>query len=276
MASKIDTLRLLTATAKWAAGICILCLCLTGCASPRGGLAIKQREFQPQADGFAYTNELVWEYSFDAAGGVTSSRRDPPPTYAQHCFAMAKAARQFFAHAQFRPELPKPPPHDLEWLVRQVLRRSAKTFPVPGERLVIPGYTNLWQLSMEQPEVLKRHCGKAWQAYVQRGNWRLVFPFSRAHQARTALKLETLLITQEPLIVHLVRFPQLTINHAVAVYDAVSRGDSIEFQVYDPNIPGQPVTLTYDRAKRTFYWPRSIYYPGGRVDVYRIYHGLCY
>jgi hypothetical protein len=250
---------------------------LVGCATaPQKGPAGKTREFDPRADGFAYTNELVWEYSFDAQGRVSSQRRDPPPMHWQRCFAMSRAARQFFAHAEFRPDLPKPPQHDIDWLVRHVLNRSTRTFSRPGARLVIPGYTNLWQLSSEQAALLQAKTDKPWQAYVQRGNWRMVFPFSRRHQAGTAAELEKLLATQEPLVVHLVTFPALTINHAVAVYHATSTPDTIEFQVYDPNLPGQTVPLTYNRAERTFYWPRSIYFYGGKVDVYRIYKGWCY
>jgi hypothetical protein len=255
----------------------VLLVLLVGCATTPGrGPVGKTREFATRTDGFCYTNELVWEYHFDDQGRMTTQRRDPPPTHWQRCFAMSLAARQFFAHAEFRPDLPKPSQPDLEKLVRQVLDRGNRTFSAPDRRLVIPGYTNLWHLSTEQAALLKARCGKPWQAYVQRGNWRMVFPFSRAHQARTAGELEMLLVSQEPLVVHLVCFPELTINHAVAVFHATPTAETIEFQVYDPNIPGQTIPLTYDRATRTFHWPRSIYFYGGKVDVYRIYKGWCY
>jgi hypothetical protein len=74
-----------------------------------------------------------------------------------------------------------------------------------------------------------------------------------------------------PPVVHLVRFPQLTINHAVVLFDATESEKEIRFTAYDPNNPKIPVPLTYNRASRTFEFPANDYYPGGRVDVYEVY-----
>ena len=58
----------------------------------------------PTRDAFAFPNELVWEYHFDAAAGQTRSvRRQPPPRYALRCFVLVRAARKFFYHARFDP-----------------------------------------------------------------------------------------------------------------------------------------------------------------------------
>ena len=75
---------------------------------------------------------------------------------------------------------------------------------------------------------------------------------------------------------HVVRFPQLSINHALLVFAAKQLVQTIEFEVYDPNKPDRPKTLTYDRATRTFSFPGNDYWPGGRVDVYEIYRGWNY
>ena len=124
--------------------------------------------------------------------------------------------------------------------------------------------------------LLKAECGGAWQAYIQRGNWRMIFPFSRRHQEHLARRLQTRLKDGCPLVVHLVRFPQLTINHAVVLFQAAESAAEIKFVVYDPNDPAKPSTLTYDRATRTFTFPPNQYFPGGRVDVYEVYHGHLY
>jgi hypothetical protein len=40
------------------------------------------RRFDFERDAFAFPNELVWEYHFDAATGQTrSGRRQPPPRF---------------------------------------------------------------------------------------------------------------------------------------------------------------------------------------------------
>src|ERR1043166_4537472 len=75
-----------------------------------------------------------------------------------------------------------------------------------------------------------------------------------------------------PLIAHLVRFPQLTINHALVIFDAQETRPQIQFSAYDPNQPSQPRMLTYDSPTRTFLLPANDYFPGGRVDVYEVDH----
>ena len=76
----------------------------------------------------------------------------------------------------------------------------------------------------------------------------------------------------QPVVVHLARFPKLTINHALVLFDAKETDNQIEFQSYDPNQPESPMKLTFDRATRTFLLPANHYFPGGRVDVYEVYH----
>jgi len=76
--------------------------------------------------------------------------------------------------------------------------------------------------------------------------------------------------------VHLIRFPRITINHAVIIFDAKEDPKSIILSIYDPNQPSAPRTLIYDRATRTFNFPANDYFPGGRVDVYEIYKGWLY
>ena len=100
----------------------------------------------------------------------------------------------------------------------------------------------------------------------------MLFPLSRAHQERTAHQLIADMATNAPVVVHVVRFPQLTINHALVLFDAKENPKEIVFDVYDPNRPAEPRTITYDRATRTFQFAPNDYFPGGRIDVYEVYH----
>ncbi|PYI79727.1 MAG: hypothetical protein DME26_22915 [Verrucomicrobia bacterium] len=142
--------------------------------------------------------------------------------------------------------------------------------------MVIPGFTDLNAFSLAQEQLLKDECGGAWQSYFQRGNWRMIVPFSRTHQARMAEQLVNSLKRNRPSVVHLARFPSLSINHAVVLFAATETGCEIHFAIYDPNDPEKPATLTYDRTARTFYFPANFYFAGGRVDVYEIYHAVNY
>ena len=256
--------------------LCALAL-LNGCATRgRSDPAHASRQFDFATDTFSYPNELVWEYRYDANGKWTTRRRDVPPSYYQHCFVVSRSACQFFENAKFDPSLPKLAQKDYRRLVRRLVSIDARKSLPEDRKIVFPGYPDLRSFSQANERLLKAECGGAWRCYVQRGNWRMIFPFSRHQQERMAAKLESELDRKGVAVVHLVRFPQLTINHAVLVFEARPEPKSVEFMTYDPNEPSKPVTITFDRASRTFFLPPNSYFPGGRVDVYPIYDRLNY
>jgi hypothetical protein len=207
---------------------------------------------------------------------MVHDQRKPEPTYALHCVPVARATRLFFQHARFETNLPPPDPATCRSLVRQVLRRSATVEVEQTERVVIPGYANLHDLSAAHEQLLKAECGSNWRSYFQRGNWRMIFPFSRGHQETTARRLLESIRRQRPPVVHLGDFPALHINHAVVLFDARESDKEIEFSVYDPNDSSKPSKLKFDRVARRFYFPSNFYFTGGRVSVYEIYYGSCY
>jgi hypothetical protein len=227
--------------------------------------------FSFERDTFAFPNELHWEYRIDATTGKTTTfKNDPPPTYAHHCFVVVRAAKQFFLHAKFDGSLAKASDAEYAERVREVMRRSAEH--ESSDKILIPGFANLREFTGAHKQLLQANCGGSWQSYVQRGNWRMVFPISRAHQEREAKKLLTGIGTLP--IVHIVTFPALTINHGIMLFDANDSEDQVEFRAYDPNIVDRPVSLFFDKATRTFNFPRNHYFAGGPLNVYQIYHGL--
>lgn len=251
--------------------LCLGVLFLAGCTAPPGPRD-GRAPFAFGRDTFAYPNELVWEYGYDANGKWSASPRDPEPDYTHHCFVVARSALQFYHHAWFAPT--HPPLDDAQYrkLIRRVVRRNPRHSANPDERIIIPGYTNLFQFSTSKADLLRQHCGGAWQSYFQRGHWRMIFPFPRKQQAATAARLRRWLDEHRPVIVHVVRFPRLSINHALLAYDAIKTDTGVDFLVYDPNDPERPERLRYDTASRTFSLPQNDYFRGGRVDVYPVFH----
>src|SRR5262249_38046612 len=153
-------------------------------------------------------------------GKWVHNRREPEPDYTHHCFVVARSARQFFENAKFDPTQPIAGEADYRRLISRVVSVDP-SHPLPdSKKIVIPGYANLHEFSAAQEHLLKAQCGGAWQSYFQRGHWRIMFPFSRAHQERTAKQFLTDLRENRPPVVHVIRFPQLTINHAVLIFDA--------------------------------------------------------
>ena len=249
---------------------------LAGCALPPSKVAPNPRAFDFKQDTFSYANELVWEYHFDEQKRWVSQPRKPAPDYTHHCFVVARSARQFFEHARFAPQLPVADAATYARLIEQVVSLSAGRPLDERHRIIIPGFANLHEFSRAHEALLKQHCGGAWQSYFQRGHWRMVQPFTRHHQAQTAENLTQEIHHNHPPVVHVVRFPQLTINHALLLFDVRESGNQIRFSAYDPNRPDAPTELTFDRDSRTFQLPGNDYFPGGRVDVYEVYRGWLY
>jgi hypothetical protein len=249
-------------------GLTFIC----GCASHSPPANVGSRQFDFARDTLAFPNELLWEYHYDANSNWVMKAREPKPTYALHCFVVARTVRQFFENARFDAQQPVADEAAYRRLIRRVVSSSPR-HPLPeSEKIVIPGYSDLRAFSQDHELLLKEECGGAWQSYFQRGHWRMVFPFSRHEQAEMATQLLAHIQPGWPLIVHVVRFPQLTINHAMVIFEAKESADRIDFIAYDPNQPVQPVLITYDRATRTFLLDANKYYPGGRVDIYETFY----
>ncbi len=235
------------------------------------------RPFLFERDTFAFAHELVWQYRFDPATGAMSAvRSDPPPTYFHRCFVMARSARQFLYHGRFEPELPVADAHTYRRKIGEVVSRSPRRPGGEAGRIIIPGYDCLRAFSRAREALLKAGCGGPWQSYLLRSHWRMVFPVWRRHQARVARQLMKSLRERSAPIVHLFRFPRVTINHGVVLFSAAEREGRIEFEAYDPNIPDHPVALIFDLAAQAFSFPRTHYWAGGRVSVIEIYCGGLY
>ena len=194
--------------------------------------------FEFERDTFAFANELIWEYRFDRlSGAMATTRTNPPPEYAHRCFVMVRSVRQFFYHARFEDGRPVEGTDAYRRLIRQVVGRRPWQPSQEPNQVVIPGYHGLRSFSQEQGALLKAECGGAWQSYALRSHWRMVFPISRHNQARLSTRLLESLAQQAIPIVHLVRFPQLTINHGVVLFDHLEDEKEIRFAAYDPNQP---------------------------------------
>jgi hypothetical protein len=235
------------------------------------------RPFLFERDTFAYAHELVWRYQFDpVTGAMTTCQADPPPTYYHRCFVMVRTTRQFFDHARFEPARPVAEEEVYRQLIRAVVARNPRRTCAPEHRLVIPGFDGLRAFSAVQETLLKAECGGAWQSYFLRSHWRMVFPVRGYHQAHIARKLKRSLQQRGVALVHLFRFPRITINHGIVLYGLTESDAGMEFTAYDPNIPEQPVRLVYDRQRRQFSFPPSCYWGGGVLSVTEIFCGGLY
>jgi hypothetical protein len=228
--------------------------------------------FRFERDTFAFPHELVWQYRFDPmTGAMTTFHSNPPPTYYHRCFVMVRSTRQFFYHARFEPAAPALKPEQYRQLIRTVIARDPRRAGTESERVAIPGFDGLRSFSRAHESLLKAEMGGPWQSYILRSHWRMVFPVHRWQQKRMADKLKRSLPRRGLTLVHLFRFPRITINHGIVLYRLNESEPTMEFEAYDPNIPEHPVKLVYERTRRVFTFAPSRYWGGGVLSVVEIF-----
>jgi hypothetical protein len=249
-----------------------LCCAGIGCAVARPRAAVPPRPFTFATDTFAFINESHWRYVTDPATGARAWG-EQPVYFALHCAGVVRAARQFLVNARFDPA--GTPVDDLTALrlTREVFARDPRTPVATKPPVVIPGYAGLRDFSAAHEPALKDEMLRDWRSVLPRGDWQIVVPFSPAHQARTADALYREVRAGTPAVVRVFRFPVMTINHAVLLYEAAERDGDVEFTAYDPNDVAAPIIVRFDRAAGTFLFPASDYFDGGPVKVYEIYAG---
>jgi hypothetical protein len=235
------------------------------------------RRFEFGRDTFAFANELVWDYETDAnSQKITTRRSSAPRNYTHRCFVMTRSARQFFHHATFDPTLPPANEAEYRRLIQSVVASDPRSRSRETGRIVIPGFDSLYHFSESKADALMACCGRMWRSYLLRSHWRMVLPVSRRHQENMAAQLVRSLTRRGAAIVHVFRFPQLTINHSILLFGQDSTPSGLKFLAYDPNVPTKPTELTYQAAERAFHLPQNYYWPGGVVHVVETFCGLLY
>ena len=230
------------------------------------------RRFEFERDTFAFAHELAWKYHFDhVTGAMTTYKADPPPTYYHRCFVLVRATRLFFDHARFAPELPPAAAANYQELVRKIISSNPRRTGADSERIIIPGYDGLRSFSQAHEALLKAECGAAWESYFLRSHWRMIFRVSGRFQEKMAEKLKRSLQKRGVALVHLFRFPRITINHGIVLYAFAESEQTTEFEAYDPNIPEHPMKLVYEKKRRVFTFAPNIYWGGGVLSVMEIF-----
>jgi hypothetical protein len=227
------------------------------------------RSFDLRRDTFAFSNDTAWQYGVDERGTLHISQREVPAEFSHRCFVLARGVLQFRQFAEFAPEQPR--------LSREEYRRRIKRLcriPVwcrgPRQKIVFPGYRDLSHFSLAYEGLLKENLGNWWPTYWRVGNWRMGMGHPRAGQAAGARWLADSMDRGRIRAVYMSRFPKM--NHVVVPY-ALNReaGGNMTFHVYDPNYPSQPSWLFYRASTRSFEFEPRWYFPGGQVNVMRIY-----
>ncbi|MDB6152336.1 MAG: hypothetical protein JWL90_789 [Chthoniobacteraceae bacterium] len=227
------------------------------------------RPFALHNDTFAFSNDTVFAYGIDERGNLEIKKRDKPVEFGHRCFVLTRAVMQFYQFARFAPEQPRLSREEYKKIVLRVCRVPIWSSG-PAQRIVIPGYRDLHHFSIAYEGLLKENLGGWLPTYLRVGNWRMLMGHPRAGQAAAARWLVKSMDEHRLRALYLARFPHM--NHVVIAYDMQRRpnGD-LHFTVYDPNYPGEPTFLDYRHDLRSFEFAKRWYFPGGRVNVMRVY-----
>lgn len=227
------------------------------------------RPFDLHRDTFSFSNDTVLKYGVDEAGRLHIAKRDKPVAFSHRCFVLARGMMQFHKFARFAPREPK--------LTRdEYRRRMLRLFRIPvwadadREKIVFPGFADLHSFSVAYEGLLKENLGNWVPSYLRIGNWRMVMPHARVGQAWAERWLEESVRRGELRALYLARFPHM--NHVVVVYAMQKQPNGrTRFKVYDPNYPDEPGWIEYVPEQRSFEFQKRWYFPGGRVNVMRVF-----
>ena len=204
--------------------------------------------------GFAFDRDT---FAFPNAIRAFSDDRDD--LYANYCFVVARGLRQFFQFARFDPAAPALDRAGYVERVRQVVARPPWRGPIPlAERVVIPGYASLRELSAAQESAVKEGMGGRFWTLVHWTNWRVALPLTRRHQAGVLDEVERELAAGRLVQLLITNWPILELNHTVVVFASRGHGEGVDLAIWDPNEPARPGVITFDTTRGAF-WATRVY-----------------
>jgi hypothetical protein len=254
---------------RLAALLCVAVLAAAACASipPPGALLgldapMAVSTFSFDSDTFAFPNMIRSRHP-----------DDEPGLYANYCFVLARAIRQFAQFVRFDPAAPKLDHAGYVERVKQVAAQpSYDPAPPPAARIVIPGYGNLREFSREQENAVKEGLGGRWLTLFHWTNWRVALPVTEEGQETVGREIVEELRAGRLVQLLVSNFPKPELNHTVVVYESHPKKGAVDFVVWDPNNPDGPGIITFDQGARRF-WATDLYDTDpGPIRAFRMYY----
>lgn len=235
--------------------------CSTVPARTAAPAALGPPRFAVGVDTFAFPNE------------IRSRHPGEPGLYANYCFVLARGVRLFYEFARFEPSRPRLDRAGyLDRVQRVVGHHPWEPARPPDDRVVIPGYRNLYEFSKDQEALLKAALGGRFWTLVHWTNWRVTLPVGGGQQAHVADDIVADLDAGRLVQLLVTNWPTPELNHSVVAYAYRVTGDAIEFAVYDPNDPAEPGTISFERRGRRFWATRLYDTRPGAIRAFRMYY----
>src|SRR5262249_29703422 len=224
----------------------------------------------------AATSVPAFSFADDTLAFATMLRaRNPhtPDLYANYCFVLARAVRQFHQFARFDPTAPRADADEYTRRVRAVASHAPWEPSLPSaERVVIPGFANLRAFSAAEEAAVKAGLGPRFWTLVHWTNWRGGSAVAGGHHEAgldegvrdgAAGRLVQLLITN---------WPKQELSHTVIVYSYRPVAAGVELIVWDPNDPTAPGAVLFDARHEGFVAGHVYDTSVGPIRVFRMYY----
>jgi len=220
-------------------------------------------EFDPKRDTPGFANETVFAYD-----GRPQELKAEGERYKRRCFVMVKSILQFHRFAEFQAKAPKLTEADLEARIRRICRTPP--WKKLDEPVLIPGYADLRELSLEKGALLRNEMGAWLPTYFRAGNTRIMMPVLPGSAERCAEWLRERVAAGEPQGVFIAKLPRMI--HAVVLHQVKVEPDgTLVFTAYDPNLLDSPRKLRFHPKRGVFEYEPTFYFKGGTVNTQRIY-----
>ena len=210
--------------------------------------------------------------TFAFANDIRARHPDAEDLYANYCFVLARALRQFNQFARFEPARPRLDRAGYVEVVRRVAALPAWAAPLgPEDRVVIPGYASLREFSRAEEAAVKEGLGGRFWTLMHWTNWRVALYVTPAHQENVAREMLDELRAGRLVQLLVTNWPKPELNHTVVAFEARDTGAQIDFGVWDPNDPAAPGVLSFQREPRAFWATRLYDTEPGAIRVFRMY-----
>src|SRR3989454_7930523 len=211
--------------------------------------------------------------TFAFANDIRARHPDGHDLYANYCFVLARAVRQFHRFARFDPAAPRVDAEEYARRVRAVSSHAPwePSLP-PAERVVIPGFASLRAFSAAEEAAVKTGLGSRFWTLVHWTNWRTTLPVPDGHQAAVLDEVLAELAAGRLVQLLVTNWPKPELNHTVVAYGYRDTPAGTEFIVWDPNDVDAVGVILFDRQARRFHATHMYDVAPGTIRVFRMYY----
>jgi hypothetical protein len=246
----------------------VLVLALVTAACAHAPVRPSARPAAARVPAFSFADDV-----FAFANEIRARHPGAEDLYANYCFVLARAMRQFHQFARFDPGAARVDAREYTRRVREVVSHAPwRAALPPAERVVIPAFANLRTFSAAEESAVKAGLGSRFWTLVHWTNWRVTMPVPDGHQEAVLDEVLDDLAAGRLVQLLVTNWPKPELNHTVVAYAYRGLGDGVELTVWDPNDPSTPGAVFFDARHERFVASRVYDTQVGPIRVFRMYY----